>query len=146
MQSRVLVAEDNTDLRELMVCVLRASGHTVEEARDGVECVERALAFHPNVVVMDLQMPRMNGIEAIRELRACPDTANAIVIVVTGEAHLLSEAGAERLWDHLLVKPASAVDIADAIDLAIDACRTAHPEAMRTPSTSPPASSSVNEP
>lgn len=146
MQSRVLVAEDNADLRELMACVLRASGHTVEEARDGVECIERALAFHPNVVVMDLQMPRMNGIEAIRQLRACPDTRDAIVIVVTGEAQLLAEAANERLWDHLLVKPASAVDIADAIDLAIDACRTAHPEVMRTPSATPPDSSTINEP
>lgn len=127
MQIRVLVAEDNADLREIMACVLRASGHVVAEAADGVECIERALAFHPQVVVMDLQMPRMNGIDAILALRDCPETKDAAVIVVTGQAHLLEEAGAERLWDHVLAKPVTAVDIAEAIDRVIAARVAARP-------------------
>ena len=123
MRLRVLIAEDDPDLRDLLAHILRAAGHRLEVSIDGADCVERALVFQPHVVVVDLQMPRMDGIEAIRRLRAAPDTADAAIIVITGHAEIAKEtcAAGEVLWDDLLTKPAGAVDIADAIDRAIRA-------------------------
>ena len=69
---RVLVADDNDLVREVIVKMLRSEPgiDVIGEARDGEEAVRQAHALHPDVVIMDLSMPKMNGIEATRKLRA----------------------------------------------------------------------------
>lgn len=69
---RVLVADDHRIVRESLVAAINASGRcvVVGQAGDGMEAVEQAAATRPDVVVTDLSMPRLNGLEAIRRLRA----------------------------------------------------------------------------
>ena len=80
---RVLIADDHTLVRESLVSLLQADGDVVvvAQASDGVETVEKAIATRPDVVVTDISMPRLNGIEVVRRLReALPDTR---VLVLT---------------------------------------------------------------
>lgn len=80
---RILIADDHTLVRESLVGLLQAEGDVVvvAQAADGIETVEKALAVRPDIVVADLSMPRLNGIEVVRRLRdALPDTR---VLVLT---------------------------------------------------------------
>ncbi len=69
MPMRILVVEDNGDGRETLRCLLELLGHQVEVAADGVEGVEKALAWKPEVAIVDLGLPRLNGFEVARRLR-----------------------------------------------------------------------------
>ena len=66
---RVLIADDNDDAAVSLAMLLKTVGYEVATARDGVEAVEKAVAFRPDVVLLDIGMPRMDGYEAARQIR-----------------------------------------------------------------------------
>lgn len=66
---RILIIEDNTDGRETLRFLLELLGHEVMAAADGIEGVEKALQWHPDVAVVDIGLPRLNGYEVARRLR-----------------------------------------------------------------------------
>jgi two-component system, OmpR family, response regulator MprA len=68
-RSRILVAEDEPELREFVVEVLRAAGYEVEEVKNGVEALEAIRRVPPAVLVLDVQMPVMDGLDVLRALR-----------------------------------------------------------------------------
>lgn len=82
----ILVAEDNPDNRALLTRRLERAGWTVIVAEDGVEAVEKCRGEKPDMILMDVAMPRMSGLEATRTLRADPMTANTKIIAVTAHA------------------------------------------------------------
>jgi two-component system cell cycle response regulator DivK len=86
MSLKVLVAEDNKDSNNLMCYLLRAFGHTVYSARDGGQAVELAAREQPDVIVMDLQMERMGGLEAAGLMAADPLLAAIPRVAVTAYA------------------------------------------------------------
>lgn len=79
----VLVVEDDPDTRHMYATCLDVLGFDVSEARDGLEGVRCAQAVHPDVVLMDVAMPRMDGLEATRRLKNNPDTASVPVVIVS---------------------------------------------------------------
>lgn len=79
----VLVVEDDPDTRHMYATCLDVLGFEVSEARDGLEGVRCAQAVHPDVVLMDVAMPRMDGLEATRRLKNNPDTASVPVVIVS---------------------------------------------------------------
>lgn len=81
---RVLVVEDNPDAAETLRDFLQLSGHEVELAHSGVEGVEAARQFHPEVVLCDLGLPEMDGFAVAEELRRDPATRDVRLIAVTG--------------------------------------------------------------
>ena len=83
---RILVADDFHDNREMYAAYLRFSGFTVVEAVTGTEAIEMALATPPNLIVMDLSLPGMDGWEATRRLKNDPNTKHIPIIVVSGHA------------------------------------------------------------
>lgn len=83
---RILVADDNTAGRELMRTLLELEDYVVYEAADGLEAVEVARRLKPDVILMDLHMPRMDGIGAARELRADPATQSIPIVALTASA------------------------------------------------------------
>ena len=83
---RILVADDNAAGRELMRTLLQMEDYVVYEARDGNEAVEMARRLRPDVVLMDVHMPVLDGIEATRLLREDPLTRSIPVIVLTASA------------------------------------------------------------
>jgi len=91
---RVLVADDNLDAASSLRALLEMSGHAVREAHDGEECLRQAAAFRPEVVLLDIGMPGMNGYEVARELRKRQDgSPPSLIVAVTGW-------GQERDRDH----------------------------------------------
>lgn len=79
----VLLVEDDPDTRHMYATCLDVLGFDVSEARDGIEGVRCAQAVHPNVVLMDVAMPRMDGLEATRRLKNNPDTASVPVVILS---------------------------------------------------------------
>jgi putative two-component system response regulator len=83
-QSRILVVDDLAENREILVELLTAEGHTLDTARDGEEAVEKALSSPPDLIVMDVSMPRLTGFEACRRLKADERTHLVPIVLVTG--------------------------------------------------------------
>jgi CheY-like chemotaxis protein len=82
-KNRVLVVEDNSDVRELMVLFLRRAGYEVAEAATGLAALEQAHVTHPDLIIMDLGLPGMTGDEATERLKADPATKDIPVVVNT---------------------------------------------------------------
>jgi DNA-binding NarL/FixJ family response regulator len=106
---RVLVADDHSLFRDGLVSLLEASGFkVVGQAGDGQSAVEQTLKLHPDLVLLDMQMPVMNGLEALRQIKATsPETLVVILTVSEEENHLIEavKAGANGyLLKHLSSK------------------------------------------
>jgi two-component system cell cycle response regulator DivK len=86
MSSRILVADDNPASRELIREVLEMSGYDVVEAADGRDAVVRAREHVPDLVLVDIQMPRLDGYGVLRELRADPLFSRLRVVALTAYA------------------------------------------------------------
>lgn len=86
MTKRVLIVEDQDDNRRILRDLLGSAGLEVLEAINGIEGVAAAVRERPDLVLMDIQMPDMDGYEATRLIKADPDTAAIPVIVVTSYA------------------------------------------------------------
>jgi signal transduction histidine kinase/ActR/RegA family two-component response regulator len=104
---RVLVADDNRDAADSLAALLSALGNEVAVAYDGVEAVEAARAFRPQVIMLDIGMPRLDGYRAAREIRKHPGAQEIKLIALTGwgqddDRRRAREAG----FDAHLVKPA----------------------------------------
>ena len=103
----VLIVEDHVDTRVMYAEYLRFTGLTVTEARDALTGVAKAIALRPNVIVMDLMLPGVDGWEAIRQLRMNAQTARLPIIVITGHEHkdYLRHAAIAAGADAYLIKP-----------------------------------------
>jgi CheY-like chemotaxis protein len=86
---RVLLVEDNEDNRTIYSTVLRHLGYQVIEAQDGVQAVALARSEHPDLILMDISIPLMDGWEATRVLRADPSTHDIPIVALT--AHALAD-------------------------------------------------------
>jgi len=80
----LLVIDDDADAREMLALVLEMDGHTVRIAKDGAEALAVAGEFGPDVIFLDIEMPRMNGYTACRNLRRLPGLEKARIYAVSG--------------------------------------------------------------
>jgi len=83
MPGTILVVDDNDMNRKLLIDVLTKDGYTVLPARDGAEGVALAIAHTPDLILMDIQMPVMNGLEAGKALRSDPRTKDIRLLALT---------------------------------------------------------------
>jgi signal transduction histidine kinase/ActR/RegA family two-component response regulator len=118
---RILVADDNTDAASSLAVLLQLEGHEVLTAVDGLQAVERAQRFRPDVVFMDIGMPLLDGIEATRRIRSHPWGREMHIVALTGwgieaERSLTAEAG----MDAHLLKPADPRELATILRRASD--------------------------
>jgi CheY-like chemotaxis protein len=88
---RILICDDEAPMRELERVVL-GNGYEFGEAADGIECLENARRLRPSVMVVDLMLPGMSGLEMLDELRADPVLAGVPVVVVSAWDHLEADA------------------------------------------------------
>jgi CheY-like chemotaxis protein len=102
----VLVVEDYQDAREMYAAYLQFSGFDVAEAGNGVEAVEKATGLLPDIILMDLALPRMDGWEATRRLKGDPRTRHIPIVALTGHALAGHADGArEAGCDSFVTKP-----------------------------------------
>jgi CheY-like chemotaxis protein len=104
---RVLVVDDEIDTAETLAEVLETMGHTVRTAPDGTQALAAAADFAPEVVLLDLGLPGMDGFEVARRLRAAEvGTLKAKIIAVTGYGQDVDKQNTERAgFDAHMVKP-----------------------------------------
>ncbi len=109
---RILVAEDNQDTADSLAMLLRVAGHEVHAVHDGQEAVEAAQWFRPDVILLDIGMPKLNGYDACRLIREQPGGRNVVLVALTGwgqdeDRRRSQEAG----FDEHLVKPVEPADL-----------------------------------
>jgi CheY-like chemotaxis protein len=124
----ILIVDDNEDNRELFAMILDRIGYKVELAVDGLEGLERAKEIVPQVILMDLAMPRMDGFEATRAIRLIPELASIHIIAVTAFTDALSSQRALAAGcDEVLPKPITP----DVLASRVAAALLAHPGCAR---------------
>jgi two-component system, cell cycle response regulator DivK len=102
----VLVVDDFTGARDVYSRLLKASGFEVEVAASGEEAIEKAVAAQPDLVLMDLVMPGVDGWEAIRRLRLNDRTRDSRILIITGTTNSEAAQTAKRAGcDAFLLKP-----------------------------------------
>lgn len=106
---RILVVEDEQAMREALAFLLQAAGHTVDTAADGVTALARVEQFHPEMILLDLMLPRLNGVEVCRRIRAQYDIPVIIVSARSGEAEKV--VGLEAGADDYVTKPYSSAEL-----------------------------------
>jgi CheY-like chemotaxis protein len=103
---KVLVVDDHDDTRRVMRWMLEQRGYRVTEASDGREAVAAALRERPDLILMDLSMPGLDGFEAIRGVRGHAELSGIPAVAVTGRDTAGSRDGAESAgFDYYLSKP-----------------------------------------
>jgi two-component system phosphate regulon response regulator PhoB len=111
--SRVLIVDDDPELRLLARRALDKDGHSIREATDGAQGLERIADWRPDLVVLDLVMPEMDGLEVLRRLRSEPATKRLPVLVLTAHGDETStRAGFDLGATDYLTKPFSMPQLA----------------------------------
>jgi CheY-like chemotaxis protein len=103
---RILVVDDNTDASSTLAMLLKLTGNEVETAHDGLAAIAAAERFRPDVMLLDIGLPKLNGYDACRRIREQPWGQDILLIAATGwgqedDRRQSTEAG----FDHHLVKP-----------------------------------------
>ncbi|MCU0367315.1 MAG: response regulator transcription factor [Cyclobacteriaceae bacterium] len=103
---KVLVVDDEEPILELLKYNLEKQGYDVKTASDGYMAVEVAKKFHPDLVLLDIMMPKMDGVEACRQIKAMPELANTFIVFLTARAEEYSEVAAFDVGaDDYILKP-----------------------------------------
>ena len=117
----VLVVDDFLDAREMYAQYFEFSGFRVAEASNGVEAVEKAIELSPNIILMDLSMPGMDGWEATRRLKADPRTQSIPIIALSGHALTGFQQSAQQAGcDAFVTKPCLPEDLVKEITQVLD--------------------------
>ena len=125
MQPRVLIVDDEPEFVELVSWVLRKEGYGVESAYDGLEALDKARSAQPDLIVLDLMLPELDGTAVCEILRQLPSTSRIPILMVTGCASdackvIALNAGA----DEYLVKPCSPRDLVARVNFVLKAAHS----------------------
>ena len=115
--ARILVADDDVDIRELVEFKLSTMGHDIVAVGDGAAAVDACRAEKPDLAVLDVMMPGVSGLDAIREIRADPDLSDLPVILLTARAQESDvETGFDSGADDYITKPFSPRELASRVE------------------------------
>jgi len=113
----VLVADDDVDILALVKLRLERAGYEVQTAHDGIEAIEAIDLRMPDLAVIDVMMPRMDGHEVVRTLRTRPDTARLPILILTAAVHdRVAQASSDAGADAHMRKPFSPRELVEKID------------------------------
>lgn len=104
--AKILIAEDERDIRDLIEFTLKYAGHEVIKASNGAEAVELASQVKPDLILMDVRMPRMTGYEACRALKAIDEMKNIPIVFLSAKGQASEmETGLDAGADDYILKP-----------------------------------------
>ena len=116
MPGRVLVVDDDPVIQKLLKVNFEMEGYDVIVASDGLEGLQRARRDRPDVVVLDIMMPKMDGLEVVRALKADPDTASIPVLLLSAKAQSADlRAGDDAGADDYVTKPFDPLDLLERV-------------------------------
>jgi two-component system, OmpR family, alkaline phosphatase synthesis response regulator PhoP len=108
MRRKILLVDDNAELLELLRLNFRSAGFSIATAQNGIEALKKARTLKPNVILLDLMLPELDGFAVCETLRRDPDTANIPVIMFSGlNSQLARLAGLESGGTEFVSKPIS---------------------------------------
>ena len=111
---RVLVVDDNVDAAQSLAVLLQAAGHDVHIVYDGVSAVESALEYRPDLMVIDIGLPGLDGLEVARRIRRLPALENIVLVAMTGYGQATDRSLSQKAgFDQHLVKPADFSQLQD---------------------------------
>jgi len=114
--ARILVIDDDLDLLQMMTLMLQRGGHEAIVTGDGADGIAKAQQFHPEVAIVDLMMPGMNGFQVVHRLRENPATADISIMVLSARAQLVDrDAAMAAHADVYLAKPVSPAELLQAV-------------------------------
>lgn len=119
MKGRVLVVDDDVDLAHTLCDILELGGYEARAVHDGERAVQEAVADPPSVVVMDIRMPILDGVGALRRIRSARPGLTVILMTAYAERHLLEEARREGAAE-ILTKPVRPRDLLPLLEAALD--------------------------
>ena len=103
---KILLVDDEPDILEILSYNLSAEGYTISTASNGVEAVKKAKKHQPHLIIMDVMMPEMDGIEACEKIRTLPELKNTLITFLTARGEDYSQvAGFEAGADDYITKP-----------------------------------------
>ena len=119
MPKKILLVEDDADTRNYLTLLLQFAGYTVYTAEDGMRGIEQTLACRPDVILSDIHMPNLDGVEMIKRLRQMPEGSQIPILVISAsEPERLQEAldaGATRAFYKLLPAPSLMITVSEMI-------------------------------
>jgi DNA-binding response OmpR family regulator len=122
--ARILIAEDDSDLRLLVSLKLESGGHQVVSVEDGATAAQHCRVMRPDLVILDLMMPGMSGLEVCRFIRSDPELVSTPVILLTARAQEADiAAGRAAGVDAYLTKPFSPRELAGQVDSLLGVAR-----------------------
>lgn len=113
MSSSILIVDDETVTRHMLKMLLEFSGFVIDEARDGLEALEKVKQHIPDAMILDVMMPRLDGIATCKQLRADPDTADLFIVMLSGGND--HERGLEAGASLFMQKPMNADNLIQAL-------------------------------
>jgi CheY-like chemotaxis protein len=114
--AKILIAEDERDIRDLVAFTLRFAGHEVVAAANGEEAVQMAPKANPDLILMDVRMPRMTGYEACRAIKANPDLKDIPVVFLSAKGQESEiQTGLEVGAEEYLLKPFAPDQLTDRV-------------------------------
>ncbi|MGH3345925.1 MAG: response regulator transcription factor [Nocardioides sp.] len=122
--ARILVADDDVDIRELVEFKLSTMGHDIVAVGDGAAAIDACMAEKPDLAVLDVMMPGVSGLDAIRAIRAEPALADLPVILLTARAQESDvETGFDSGADDYITKPFSPRELASRVQALLSRSR-----------------------
>jgi len=116
MPSRVLIVEDEPDISDLLAFHLRREGYDVSRSRSGIEALQQVRARIPDLVLLDLMLPGMDGLDVCRRLRQDPATAALPIVMLTAKGEEVDRVlGLEMGADDYLTKPFSVLELSERV-------------------------------
>lgn len=123
MQSKILLVEDDEGLAQVYQTRLEAEGFEVARCGDGEKALSQALAFKPDLILLDVMMPKISGFDVLDILRNTPETAKVKIIILTALSQPADQEKAKQLGvdDYLVKSQAVISDVVDRIKLRLAA-------------------------
>ncbi len=127
-RERILIAEDNPEGAELLEAYLDGADYQVELARDGEDTLKKVQAFQPDLILLDVMMPKISGFEVCKRLRAKPETDGIVILMITAlDQHHDIDRAVEVGTNDFLTKPINKAELLLRIKAALASRQYADP-------------------